>query len=140
MSTFQVVFEQEEGGWHAFIPDVRGCGTWGRSLSEARRHIREALATCVDVFENAEEVAAGADFIEDIRLPESSSRALAQVRAAREAQRKASDALLSQSRSVVKTLAAAGLSLRDAGDLLGVSREQVRVLLRPEASKSLKDR
>ena len=135
MNTFQVVFEHDDGGWHASIPEVRGCRTWGRSLSEARRHIREALSTCVDVFANAEDVAAAADFTEEIRLPESPSRALAEVRAAREAHRIASEVLLVQSRSVVQTLAAAGLSLRDAGELLGVSQEQVRTLLRPGARR-----
>jgi predicted RNase H-like HicB family nuclease len=131
MKTFTVVFEHDEVGWHASIPEVQGCRTWGRSLSEARRHIREALSTCVDVFEDAAAVAAEASFVEDIRLPELPSRALAEVRAAAEAQLRAAEALRERSRAVAQALTATGLSLRDAGDLLGVSQEQVRTLLRP---------
>jgi predicted RNase H-like HicB family nuclease len=39
-----VVFEPDGGAWHVHVPAVPGCRSHGRSLSEARRNIREALA------------------------------------------------------------------------------------------------
>lgn len=44
MNRYKVVFERDESGaWIARIPAVRGCHTYGRTLGEARRRIREAL-------------------------------------------------------------------------------------------------
>jgi predicted RNase H-like HicB family nuclease len=40
----KVVFEPDGGAWHVHVPAVQGCRSHGRSLSEARRSIREALA------------------------------------------------------------------------------------------------
>lgn len=67
---FEVVLEPDEsGGWHAYIPKVRGCRTWGRSLGAARRYIREALATCVDVLgDDAERIARAAVLAETVKL------------------------------------------------------------------------
>ena len=76
--TFNVVFEPDDGGWHAWIPSVQGCRTWGRSLVTVRRGIREALAACVDVFgDDAERVAKAAEFDEEFKLPAEAKRELA---------------------------------------------------------------
>ena len=65
MKRFEVVFTPDESGWHVEIPSVQGCHSWGRSLAAARRHIREALATCADVFgEDAADVAREAELVE----------------------------------------------------------------------------
>lgn len=40
----KVVFEPDGGAWHVHVPAVPGCRSHGRSLSEARRNLREALA------------------------------------------------------------------------------------------------
>ncbi len=63
--TFRVVYERDGDGWHVYIPEVKGCRTWGRSREAARRNIREALATCVDVFPNAGEIAASAELVDE---------------------------------------------------------------------------
>jgi predicted RNase H-like HicB family nuclease len=47
---YEVIFEPDEGGgWHAYIPIVRGWRTLGRSLVALRGYIRAALAQCVGV-------------------------------------------------------------------------------------------
>ena len=41
---FTVILEQEdEGGYHAFCPALRGCHTQGDTLDEAIANIREAI-------------------------------------------------------------------------------------------------
>jgi predicted RNase H-like HicB family nuclease len=127
--TFKVVYEPDGSGWHARIPAVAGCLTWGRSLSEARRNIREALATCADLFDDPDAIARAADFEEDVRLPGPARKKLTEYTKARRRaeteQRRAQDAAEHAARALVKQ---AGVSLRDAGELLGLSRERVRQL------------
>jgi len=48
MRTYKLRLERDETGhWIATIPSVPGCHSYGRSLDEARRRIREALALFV---------------------------------------------------------------------------------------------
>jgi predicted RNase H-like HicB family nuclease len=127
---FRVVFEPDGDGWHAYIPAVRGCRTWGRSLTEARRHIREALATCEDVFPDAARVARAAVFVEDVKLPARVRRELqryARSRAQAEAQAAKLRGLTRA--AAVELVKHLGVSLRDAGELLGLSQERVRQVM-----------
>jgi predicted RNase H-like HicB family nuclease len=126
---FQVVYEADAGGWHAFIPDVQGCRTWGRSLSEARRNIREALSTCEDVFSDAEAVASTAELSDDVKLPRAARHALELCLAARDEAARAAEEAKERTAAAARALTAAGCSLRDAGELLGVSQEAVRQAL-----------
>ena len=127
--TFKVVYEPDESGWHARIPSVRGCLTWGRSLSEARRHIREALSTCEDVFDDADRVAREAEFVDDVRLPPRARQKLKAYVQAREHLRSQQRRVREAARGAAKALTGgARVSLRDAGELLGLSRERVRRL------------
>lgn len=127
--TFTVVLEPDGSGWHAHIPSVQGCRTWGRSLTEARRNVREALSTCEDVFPDAEAVAKRAVFVEDVRLPGATRKKLSAYTVAREeADVKAERARVAAERAAVSLIREAGVSLRDAGELLGLSRERVRQL------------
>ena len=38
-----VVVEPDGDGYHAKVPALPGCGTWGKTQEEARRLIREAI-------------------------------------------------------------------------------------------------
>jgi len=40
---YAVIFEQGEGNWTAYVPDLPGCITTGRMLEETERNIREAV-------------------------------------------------------------------------------------------------
>jgi len=125
--SFCVVYEPDGTGWHAHIPAVRGCRTWGRSLSEARRNIRQALATCVDVFPDAERVARKAELVEDVRLPARARRELARYAQARvRADAEAAELRAATHAAAVELVQRVGVSLRDAGELLGLSQERIR--------------
>ncbi len=55
MSRYRVVLERDESGaWIATVPAVGGCHSYGRSLVEAKRRVREALALWVDDADTAE--------------------------------------------------------------------------------------
>lgn len=40
---YAVVFEQAEGNWAAYVPDLPGCMTTGATLPETETNIREAI-------------------------------------------------------------------------------------------------
>ncbi|HEU4581712.1 MAG TPA: type II toxin-antitoxin system HicB family antitoxin [Polyangiaceae bacterium] len=127
---FQVVFQAEDSVWNVSIPAVDGCFSYGRSLAEARRNIRE----CLGLFEeqlgpHAAKIANTAEFEEDIRWPRAArdaARKLEREKArAEEAARKLRKSTAEAARSITGQL-----SLRDAGELLGMSQEGVRKLLK----------
>lgn len=117
MKTYRVVYEIDESGhWIATVPAVRGCHTYGRSLSEARSRIREALALFVTH-------ALTAKLVDDVRLPAPMKRLVLQYRNARahaERDQKRAEA-------AVRRLATR-LSRRDAADLLKISHQRVQQL------------
>lgn len=127
----EVVFEPDEGGWHVYVPSLQGCRTWGRSLSVARKNIRECISLQEEVFEDADAVARDAVFNEDIRLPAKVRAAVRKYEAARaKADAEATKVKDASSQAAHTLTAAAKLSLRDAGELLGLSQEGVRKILK----------
>ena len=41
---FEVVFEpDEDGGFHVYVPALKGCHSWGATRAEARNQIRAAI-------------------------------------------------------------------------------------------------
>lgn len=121
---------QDDGSssWIVEIPSVAGCHTYGRSLAEARRNAREALAVSLDD-DDRDAIAASAVFDEEIRLPRETRAAVDRWRKTRErnaeqvARARAAEA--DAARAVTEQL-----SLRDAGELIGLSPEAVRKTLR----------
>ena len=61
--------EEEPSRWHATIPTVRGCLSWGPTLDEARANVREALAACLV----AEHGIDGREMADDAELIETDS-------------------------------------------------------------------
>jgi predicted RNase H-like HicB family nuclease len=41
---YAVIFEQAETNWAAYVPDLPGCVTTGRTLEQTERNVREAIA------------------------------------------------------------------------------------------------
>ena len=41
---YAVIFEQAESNWAAYVPDLPGCVTTGRTLEETERNVREAIS------------------------------------------------------------------------------------------------
>ena len=80
---YTVVYERDESGaWNAYVPEVPGCHTYGRSLRLARERIRETLGLWVDDADQA-----------------------------------------------IHCLAELGLSVRDAGEVLGISHQRAQQIL-----------
>ena len=40
---YAVIFERAENNWAAYVPDLPGCMTTGRTLEETKVNIREAI-------------------------------------------------------------------------------------------------
>jgi predicted RNase H-like HicB family nuclease len=40
---YAVIFEQAEANWAAYVPDLPGCITTGKTLEEAEQNIRETI-------------------------------------------------------------------------------------------------
>ena len=40
---YAVIFEQAENNWAAYVPDLPGCITTGKTFEETERNIREAI-------------------------------------------------------------------------------------------------
>jgi predicted RNase H-like HicB family nuclease len=40
---YAVIFERAEGNWAAYVPDLPGCITTGKTLTETECNIREAI-------------------------------------------------------------------------------------------------
>ena len=40
---YAVIFEQAQSNWAAYVPDLPGCMTTGRTLDETKQNIREAI-------------------------------------------------------------------------------------------------
>lgn len=53
MTTYQftVVIEPDEGGYHAFVPALPGCHTFGATLDEARVNIAEAIGLHIEAMQ-----------------------------------------------------------------------------------------
>ena len=41
--TYRIILEKDEGGFHAFVPALPGCHTWGKTIDEARAKVRDAI-------------------------------------------------------------------------------------------------
>jgi predicted RNase H-like HicB family nuclease len=41
---YAVIFEQAESNWAAYVPDLPGCVTTGKTLEETERNVREAIS------------------------------------------------------------------------------------------------
>ena len=121
--TYRVQLERDDDAWLARVPSVPGCHTFGRSLDQARRRIREALSLWVDDAETAV-------LTFDIRLPRQLRQEVDRARSARdrsaEAQRVAADEVR---RAAIDLTNRLGLSRRDAAELLGISHQRIQQLL-----------
>lgn len=40
---YAVIFEQAENNWAAYVPDLPGCMTTGKTLTQTENNIREAI-------------------------------------------------------------------------------------------------
>ena len=125
-TSYTVRYERDETGWWvAQVKEAPAAITQGRTIAEARRRIREALGLALD----DDAAAKRAKLIDDVKLPADARRALRQARAARARleteSKKAQDSTAKAVRTLLKGMR---LSVRDAGDLIGISPQRVHQL------------
>lgn len=116
-----VIVRDEDGYWFVDFPDVPGCHTQGRTLRAARTRMRDALSLFVDDADTAH-------IVEDLRLPEDAMAAVHRTAQLREQAAEAQQESQAAARAAVRSLLDAGLTLRDAGDVLGLSFQRVHQL------------
>lgn len=124
--TYTATFERDEDGYWAVVAQVaprQSAISDGQTLAKARRRIRQAIAALLDAPEDSFDVE------ERLRLPAEARRCLQRYqRAQARLDQQERDAKEAQ-RAAAKALAKAGLSRRDAGDILGVSGARVQQVL-----------
>ena len=125
MKSYRVRYEQDDTGWWiASVPAVPGCHTQGRTIEQAEERIREALSLFI-----SDSAASKAELVSDVQLPPPAKRALHEATRKRER----ADALAKESqeatRLAARVLTKQGLSLRDVGRLLGVTRQRAHQLV-----------
>lgn len=110
----------DDGWWTASAREVRGAHTQGRSIAQARRRIREALALFV-------EDAKSAELIDHIRVDADTRSLIKKAAVARRLLERHQKNVSQLSMSAAKRLTAR-MSVRDAGEILGVSPQRVQQL------------
>jgi predicted RNase H-like HicB family nuclease len=125
MARYDVTYARDEGGWWiARVRGVRGVHSNGRTIAEARRRVREALALAV-----GDDLAGRARLVDDVRLPRSLRSRIDGYRRVRAAERKARDEAHEAARILAPALVRKlGLSVRDVGELLDLSHQRVHQL------------
>ena len=127
MVKYTVIYERDEAGWWiAEVQGVAGVNSDGRTVADARRRVREALALAV-----GDQAAEAAEFIDDVKLPSEARKVVARATAARSkldaVQVEAQETTATAVRELRKRL---GLSVRDIAELLGISHQRVQQLAR----------
>ena len=46
--TFRTIIQKDDGGFHGFVPSLPGCHTYGETVEEVRKNIKEAVAGWVE--------------------------------------------------------------------------------------------
>jgi predicted RNase H-like HicB family nuclease len=125
-ASYTVRYERDEAGWWiAQVKEAPAAITQGRTIAEARRRIREALGLAL----GDDAAAQRFRLVEDVKLPADARRALREARAARARlaaeSKKAQDSTAKAVRTLLKGM---HLSVRDAGELIGISPQRVHQL------------
>ncbi|MCK5796207.1 MAG: type II toxin-antitoxin system HicB family antitoxin [Deltaproteobacteria bacterium] len=124
MSIYTVTYERDESGWwFASVREVQGCHTQGRTIKEARRRIREALALFVADAKRAQ-------LVDEVVLPDDVQGTIDSYNEARQALEAALARSKQETGEAARVLARKlTLSVRDTGDILGLSHQRIQQVL-----------
>ena len=129
-TTYTAIAERSGKWWAVELPEVPGGYTQGRNLKEAAEMAREAVALLLDLPEEEIEI--------DLqpKLPEGTIAALSDFRARRLQREEAEEAERDAQVAAAQALTDAGLSVRDAGVVLGISHQRVAQLAPSSRSRA----
>jgi predicted RNase H-like HicB family nuclease len=121
--SYKAVYRRDEDGkhWLVKIPTVPGCHSYGRSLSEARQNIREALSLFVKDAQTA-------TIEDDIKLPTAVSGKLSGWQGLVKRLRATQTRVDTTRDELLVALKAQHLGMRDIGELVGVSHQRIHQL------------
>lgn len=126
MKTYTAKMEQDEDGVWCGVVDLgkhKSAISDGPTLERARERIREAVSLMEDVAEEQVQIEL------DVSLPKSAARLVAAAKAAAEKAEKARGKATEATKGAALALVAAGLSRRDVGELLGVTRQRASQII-----------
>lgn len=115
----RLLYEQDESGaWNVHVAERPGALTYGRSLAQARRRIKDVLPLFWDDPEVLE-------WVEEVHLPSEAASALEAALEARERADLAQSEADKATRLAIEALGRLDLSMRDTAALLGLSHQRI---------------
>jgi predicted RNase H-like HicB family nuclease len=130
------VERDEAGNWIASVPALRGVHTHARTLAGLRRYLQDAIALWlevgrIDAGQRDPHVARDTVNVElRVKLPTDVKRAAETARRTRERATAAEHDAARATREAAQALVGAGLSRRDAAEVLRLSHQRIDQLLR----------
>lgn len=130
------VERDQAGNWIASVPSLRGVHTHARTLAGLRRYLQDAIAVWLEVDrvddgERDPHIARDTINVElRLKLPADVRRAANTARRSRERATVAEHDAARATREAAQALVGAGLSRRDAAEVLQLSHQRVDQLLR----------
>lgn len=113
--TYTAVCRRSGGWWAISVPELKGVHTQARRLDQVEGVVREAIALFLDVAPDGFEVVVKPEVPDEVD----------QARQARRALRHAEESAERATRAAAEALIKQGLTVRDAGILLGISPQRV---------------
>lgn len=129
MSQYTVRARRVGAWWALDVPDVPGVHTQVKRLDQAESMARDAIAGVLGAPQDTFEVAVSPEIPEPIRA------IVDQATSARSEAAQAQEAAAQLTRRAARRLVEEGLTVRDAGVLLGVSHQRIAQLLQVPISR-----
>lgn len=127
--TYTARCQRSQGWWAIRVPEVPGAFSQARRLGHVESMVRDVVALALEVPPDSFDVRL------EVRLPEPSQRALDRaVELRHEAQLTAASAARATIEALRSMVDRDGLTIREAGQLLGLSHQRVAQLMRTSTS------
>ncbi|MBI5134993.1 type II toxin-antitoxin system HicB family antitoxin [Candidatus Uhrbacteria bacterium] len=55
--TYRIIIEPDTKGFHGYVPSLKGCHTWGKTIPETKKHLQEAVGVYLEsLMENGKSI------------------------------------------------------------------------------------